>query len=147
MRINSIKVDSSTIVGRFGVVHVRNDCEYAVRWRLLPKVPSRLEAWLDAYWRRLPDNQLQLYYNAPNRCPGFLVLAYARAGRNTSIASLRTGLSALDEIAMIMHKQSIVCEATNPRLTSRVMNYFGYTRHAHQLKGHHYIKRLTNRSE
>jgi hypothetical protein len=106
-----------------------------------------MEAWIDARWRRLPDNCWQLYYNAPYRCPGYLVLAYVRAGRNTSVASLRTGMSVLDEIAKIMQMQAIVCETTNPKLTSRVMEYFGYIRHAHQLKGLHYIKRLTTGSK
>ncbi len=142
-----IKVDPTTIVGRYGVIDVHNDCDFSIHRRLFPKMPSRLEAWIDSRWRRLPDNQWQLYYNAPHRCPGFLVLAYVRAGPNTSVASLRTGLSVLNEIAKIMRMQAIVCEATNPRLTSRVMGYFGYIRHAHQLKGHHYIKRLTTRSE
>ena len=147
MSDSGLNVDPRTIVGRYGVVEVRNDREYSIRRRWFPKMPSQLEAWIDARWRRLPDNQLHLYYNAPFRCPGFLVLAYARAGNHTSIETFRNGLSVLDEIAKMMRMHAIVCEATNPRLTSRVMDYFGYTRHAHQLKGHHYIKRLTTRSE
>ena len=147
MRNLTFSIDSRSIAGRYGLVTVRNNEEHTIHSRLIPKLPSQLEAWIDRHWRRLPDNQLQLYYNAPYRCPGFLVLAYARAGRNTSISTLRTGLTVLEEIANLMRKQAIVCEATNPRLTSRVMDYFGYVRHAHQLKGHHYIKRLITRSE
>ncbi len=143
----SINVESHAVAGRYGVIVVRNDSEYAIHRRIFPKTPSRVEAWMDARWRRLPDNCWQLYYNAPFRCPGFLVLAYVRAGRNTSLASLRTGMSVLDEIAQAMGKEAIVCETRNPKLTSRVMKYFGYIRHAYQLKGMHYIKRLTTRSE
>lgn len=143
----SINVDSRAVAGRYGVIVVRNDSEYAIHRRIFPKIPSRLEAWIDARWRRLPDNCWQLYYNAPYRCPGFLVLAYVCAGGNTSVASLRTGMAVLDEVARMKGLQSIVCETTNPKLTSRVMKYFGYIQHAHQLKGLHYIKRLTHRSE
>jgi hypothetical protein len=147
MSVHGDKVDPQSIVGRYGVVVVRNDRNVTVRRRLFPKMPSRIDVWVDARWRRLPNNELQLYYNAPQRCPGFLVLAYARAGPKTSVATLRTGLLVLDEIAKIMRMQAIVCEATNPRLTSRVMDYFGYIRHAQHLKGYHYIKRFATRSE
>ena len=147
MNVGKFNVDAAIIAPRYGLIVVRNDHEYSIYRKLFPKMPSRLEGWIDSRWRRLPDNELQIYYNAPVRCPGFLVLAYVRAGRNTSIASLHTGLSVLDEIAKDMRMQAIVCEATNPRLTSRVMDFFGYDRHAHQLKGQHYIKRLVTRSE
>ncbi len=147
MKTRSVNVDPGAFAWRYGVVIVRNDREYAIHRRWIPRIPSRLEAWIDANWRRLPDNQLNLYYNAPFRCPGFLVLAYIRAGHHTSVETLRSGLSVLDEIATMKRMQAIVCEATNPRLTSRVMAYFGYIRHAHHLKGQHYIKRLTTGNE
>lgn len=134
------------IIGRYGVVAVHNEHEFTIRRRLLPKMPSLWEAWLDSRWRRLPENNLFLYYNIPYRCSGFMVLAYAQAGRKTSVTTLRTGLSVLDEIAKLKGLHAIVCHATNPKLTERVMVYFGFKRHALQLKGHHYIKRLVSRS-
>lgn len=142
-----VKVDSRAIAIRYGVVEVRNDRAYCIQRRLLPKMPSMFEAWLDARWRRLPDNEVRLYYNVPYRCEGFMVLAYARSGSRTSLASFRTGLSVLEEIAKLKRLQAIVCHASNPKLTERVMHYFGYTRHASHLKGYHYIKRLASRSE
>ena len=142
-----VSVDSRAIAVRYGVVEVHNDHAYQIQRRLLPKMPSIWEAWLDACWRRLPDNEVRLYYNVPYRCDGFMVLAYARAGSKTSLASFRTGLSVLEEIAKLKRLQAIVCHATNPRLTERVMNYFGYNRHASHLKGYHYIKRLASRNQ
>ncbi len=143
----SPSVDSNSVAIRYGVVEVHNDRSYRIYRRLLPKMPSVWEAWLDAKWRRLPENQLRLYYNVSYRCEGYMILAYAQAGQNTSVANFRTGLSVLEEVAKLKRLQAIVCHATNPRLTERVMNYFGYTRHATHLKGYHYIKRLVNRSK
>ncbi len=147
MTKRTVSVDSGAIAVRYGVVEVHNDHVYHIQRRLLPKLPSIWEAWLDAHWRRLPENEVRLYYNVPYRCGGFMILAYARAGSKTSLASFRTGLSVLEEIAELKRLQAIVCHATNPRLTERVMNYFGYTRHASHLKGYHYIKRLTGRNK
>jgi hypothetical protein len=71
-----------------------------------------------------------------------MVLAYAQAGPRTNLATLRAGLQQLEEIAVVRQLQAIVCQATHRKLTDRVMQYFGYQRHAFSLPGRHYIKRL-----
>ena len=60
-----VSVDARAIAVRYGVVEVHNDHAYQIQRRLLPKMPSIWEAWLDACWRRLPDNEVRLYYNVP----------------------------------------------------------------------------------
>ncbi len=103
-----------------------------------------LDQWLDMHWRRLPENSFRLYFNQPRRCPGFLVLAYAQAGPNTAPETLRKGLAVLELIAHNKKMRAIVCHATHPKLTDRVMKYFGYERHAVHLRGRHYIRRIAD---
>jgi len=112
----------------------------AGRW--LPRWPSILEARIEQYWKRLPDDSFQIYYNHPKSCPGFNVLAYACSGRRTSLATLRAGLTMLEEIAILAGDRAIVCQSTNPRLSRRILEHFGFVQHATHLKGRHYIKRL-----
>lgn len=133
---------ASQFVGRYGVVIVRSDGKLIIRRRWFPSWPSLWDQWLDNRWRRLPSRCVKLYFNQPRSCPGFLVLAYAQAGPDTKPSSLQLGLSSLDAIARKRNLRAIVCHATNKKLTDRVMRYFGYERHAANLRGRHYIRRI-----
>lgn len=145
MTDREITVGRNVVGWRYGVIEVRDGREYNIRRRWIPKIPNLCQAWIDRKWRRLPNTDLRIYYNLPLSSPGFLVLAYALSGRNGTLATLRMGLRVLDEVGKLHRVQAIVCHATEPKLTEKVMEYFGYVRHAPQLKGHHYIKRLIDR--
>ena len=110
------------------------------RW--LPRWPSLMEVYMDRYWKRLPDDCCRIYYNHPRSCPGFTIFAYACSGRRTSLATLRAGLTILEEIAILVGNRAIVCQSTNPRLGDRISKHFGYVMHVPHLKGKHYIKRF-----
>jgi hypothetical protein len=143
MRSPSLDEIAFQFVGRHGVIIVQSDGKLVIRRRWFPSWPSLWDQWFDNHWRRLPNNCVKLYFNQPRSCPGFLVLAYARAGRDTKPASLQSGLSLLEAIGRKRKLQAIVCHATNKKLNDRVMRYFGYERHAAHLRGRHYIRRIS----
>ena len=113
-----------------------------IEGRWLPRWPSLMEVYLDRSWKRLPDDCCRIYYNHPRSCPGFTIFAYACSGRRTSLATLRAGLTILEEIAILVGNRAIVCQSTNPRLGNRISKHFGYVTHVPHLKGQHYIKRF-----
>ncbi len=110
------------------------------RW--LPRWPSLVDVYVDRVWKRLPDDCCRIYYNHPKSCPNYTILAYACSGRRTSLATLRAGLTILEEIAILIGNRAIVCQSTNPRIGNRVLKHFGYVQHVPHLKGRHYIKRF-----
>jgi len=126
--------------------HAMIECQSGVPGRIegrwLPRWPSLMEVYLDRSWKRLPDDCCRIYYNHPRSCPGFTILAYACSGRRTSLATLRAGLTVLEEIAILNGNQAIVCQSTNPRIGNRISKHFGYVTHVPHLKGQHYIKRF-----
>ena len=125
-----------------GMIESKSGVPTRVRKRLIPRWASLMEVWVDTRWKRLPDDCCRIYYNHPRSCPGFTVLAYACSGRCTSLATLRAGLTILEEIAILVGNRAIVCQLTNPRLDSRILRYFGYVQHVPHLNGNHYIRRL-----
>jgi hypothetical protein len=129
-------------VAGHGVIVVQPDHSVQLFSRYWPRWPSRLGQWMDERWRRLPTGQVRIYFNQPRLSPGFLVLAYAQAGKQATLPTLRLSLNILEEIARRRNMQAIVCQATAVKLNERVMNYFGYDRHAATLGPNHYIKRL-----
>jgi len=125
-----------------GMIESQSGVPVRIEGRLLPRWPSLMEVYLDRSWKRLPDNYCRIYYNHPQSCPGFTVLAYACSGRRTSLATLRAGLTVLEKIAILNGNQAIVCQSTNPRIGNRISKHFGYVTHVPHLKGQHYIKRF-----
>ena len=70
-------------------------------------------------------------------------LLYARSGPNTQYKTILRAVEVVDEIAKLKNTKSIVCQAVGIRATERLMNRWGYVRHATVLGDNHYIKRLT----
>ncbi len=142
-------IDSATEVvrcRRFGVVDSQRGALTAIHFRPLPKLASLPEAWFDRFarnWRRKED-RCWVYFNEPRSCPGYLTLAYLLSSTGTSLATVQAALKALDEIAKIKRSDAIVCDASNLRLTDRMLARFGYEKHAPKLCGRHFIKRFTH---
>lgn len=129
---------------RYGVICVSRGEVSQIKSRWLPTMPSLWDVWLDSYWRRLPNDCFQVYYNEPRSNPGFIILSYAVAGRRTSLSTIHAGMLTLEEIGRYRNARAIVCHASNRRLSERVLQRFGYMRHAIRLKGDNYIKRLND---
>ena len=127
---------------RYGEIEVVSGKLNAIYPRWWPKMASEWEAIRDLVLRPLPTDVCRVYYSFPLRSPGFMAVLYAHSGPNTRFNTLRRGVSSVDEIAAIWDVQAIVCEATNKRLTERLLNRLGYVRHATSLGKNNYIKRL-----
>jgi hypothetical protein len=133
---------------RYGVIEARCGAMRAVHLRPFPKFASHAEAWTDRVtrnWRRAED-VCWLFYNEPRSCPGFLTLAYLVSSNKTSLASVQAALAALDEIARVKRSDAIVCDASNLRLSDRIMRRYGFVRHAETLGGRNFIKRFEQAS-
>jgi hypothetical protein len=140
--------DPAVETRRYGVIETRCGVVRAVHFRPFPKFASHAEAWLDRVtrnWRRAEDC-CWLYYNEPRSCPGFLTLAYFVSSNKTSLATIQVSLAALDEIATNKRNIAIVCDASNLRLSDRMMQRYGFVRHAQTLAGRHFIKRFEHPS-
>lgn len=110
------------------------------RWWQFPA--SLAHVWLHRRWRSLPSDQCFLHYTRPRSSPGFVSLRYICSGPKTKLATVHRAMVTLDEIALTLDAYAIVCCASNPRLSEKLMLRWGYHRHAHSLPGFHYIKRL-----
>lgn len=128
---------------RYGEIELKNGALHRIYPRWWPRIGSEWESMLDSYMRRLPDDVCRVFYAFPRSSPGFMSVLYAYSGRNTQAKTLLLGVSTVDEIAEIHQAKAIVCQATNARLTERLMRRLGYVRHAHSLGPNHYIKRRT----
>ena len=110
------------------------------RW--WPRIGSQLEAFQDSYVRTLPTDYCRVYYAFPRSAPGFMSVLYARSGPNTQYKTLFRAVGVMDKIAMLRDSDAIVCQAIGLRTTERLMNRWGYVRHALAVGDNHYIKRL-----
>ena len=138
--------DPELIRRRYGVIEARNGQLKAIHFRPFPKIASLPEAWFDRVaknWRSKQD-RCWLYFNEPRSCPGYLTLAYALSSRGTTLATAQAALAALDELAKVKRSDAIVCDASNLRLTDRMLARYGYKKHAPKLHGQHFIKRFTH---
>ncbi len=110
------------------------------RW--WPRIASEWESFRDSTNRSLPTDFCRAYYAFPRRAPGFMSVLYARSGPNTQYKTLYRAVVVMDEIARLRGSDAIVCQTINLRASERLMNRWGYVRHALALGDNHYIKRL-----
>ncbi len=113
-----------------------------IRPRWWPKIGSEWESFQDSCIRTLPNDHLRAYYAFPWRAPGFLSVLYACSGSNTQYKTLHRAVLVMDEIARLRNARAIVCQTISQRASERLMNRWGYVRHAAALGDNHYIKRL-----
>ncbi len=115
-----------------------------VQLRPWPKLISGIEAmWLGGWSHgRNPRDRVRMYWSQPMGHRNYLALSYAVSELGTSPLTMRAALKALDEIAEIKRSDAILCQATNKRLTDRVMHFWGYERHLEHRRGRHYIRRF-----
>lgn len=140
--------DSVVRARRYGVIESRAGEFRAVHFRPFPKFASLAEAWASRVtrnWRRAED-VCWLCYNEPASCPGFLTLAYLVSSNRTALATIQASLAALDDVARFKRSDAIVCDASNLRLSDRIMQRYGFVRHAETLAGRNFIKRFEHSS-
>jgi len=127
-----------------GVIEVRDGRLRRVRLRPFPKIVSLPEIMLlgEQYHRRRAGDRCLLFYDQPRRFPNFLSLKYVLSARDTTLASIRTALRALDEIARLKGSDAIVCDVFNWRISERLLGRLGWESHKPSRWHRHYIKRF-----
>jgi hypothetical protein len=139
-------VESADLLRRhpYGVIEVADGRLRRVVLRPLPKMASFGGALLIGGWRhrRRRGDCIRLFYNQPRRFPNFLVLKYAESARDTSFGTLTRALAVLDEIARLKRSDALLCDATNGRITTKLLSRWGWQPHCPSWFHRHYIKRF-----
>jgi hypothetical protein len=128
----------------YGMIEVWQGSLQFVQLRPWPKLISGVEAlWIGGWTHRhLPRDRVQFWYSQPVAHRNFLVLSYAMSALGATTVSIRAALQTLDRIAELKRSDAILCQASNPRLTDRVMRFWGFERHLPHKRGRHYIRRF-----
>ena len=128
----------------YGMIEVVDGQLHRIVLRPWPKLVSLPEVWwLGAnYHAHQTGDRCRLYYNQPRGCPTFLALKYMVSSHGASFASFRLAVRTLDAIAALKRSDAIVCEATNLRISERLLARWGWERHCLQSSRRHYIKRF-----
>ena len=149
MDINDITCDQRGIAERitrwrYGLIEVHDSELVSIRGRWLPKMISLVGVWWGDHviHRHAAGDRVLLYYDQPLFHPRFLALKYVQATSQSTFASIMVGLRVLDRVAELKGIQAIVAEASNKRLTPRVMQRFGFEQHLQQKSDRHFIRRF-----
>jgi hypothetical protein len=131
-------------VRRHGVIETVSGELHAVHLRFWPKLVSVPELWPQGsrYHGRGEADRCLLYFNQPWRMPNFLALKYIVSTEGTSYRTFRAALTVLDAIAAIKQTDAVVCDASNMRLSERLMARFGWEPHKPQRWHRNYIRRF-----
>ena len=131
-------------VRRYGVIETSATQLVSISLRPWPHLVSWPEFMLTGpKWRpRGPVDRCRLYYHQPRGHSRFLALKYVACTRGTSYATFRRSLEVLDHIAEIKRSDALLCDASNERISERLLERLGWVAHA-QMRGHrNYIKRF-----
>jgi hypothetical protein len=129
---------------RYGLIEMEQGRLRAVYLRPWPKLFSLLELWpvtMRHHARGEPDRCL-LYYNQPRRMPNFLALKYIVSTEGTTYKTFRSSLVVLDAIAALKGTDAIVCDASNRRLSDRLLTRLGWEPHKPQRWHRNFIRRF-----
>jgi hypothetical protein len=113
---------------RYGVIEVADERLVRICLRPWPKRASWIEARLWGRWQHhfCPGNRCRLFYNEPRSAPGFLAVSYMVSTRATTWATCRGALCVLDEIARLKRADALVCDASNLRISDRLLKRWGW---------------------
>ena len=132
-----------TTASRFAQLSLFSDGSISHQSRWFPRWASQWDIAKDETKRSAPTGECRVFYSFPIRTPGFMAINYLTSGEQTSYRTLLLGVQVLEEIARSRKSIAIVCQAYSDRLTERLMNRWGYVRHALSLGDNHYIRRLS----
>jgi hypothetical protein len=128
----------------YGVIEMIDERLAGIHLRPWPKTISVAEVWWlgGRYHRRRPGNRCLLYYNQPWGHRNFLTLKYLVSSSRTTMRTARGALLVLDEIARLKRSDAILCEASNLRISDRLLARWGWERHVLDSPRRHFIKRF-----
>ena len=130
--------------GRYGVIEIRKGRLASIAFRPWPKLISLPEVWWlgGGFHDRTTGDVCRLYFNQPRSCPQYLALMYAVSSHDARYATIRRAAQVLDEVARIKASDAIVCEASNLRISDRLLTRWGWERHLPDSPRRHFIKRF-----
>ncbi|MEQ8790020.1 MAG: hypothetical protein RIC55_27235 [Pirellulaceae bacterium] len=128
----------------YGVIETADERLVGIHLRPWPKVISVAEIWWlgSRFHHRTPGNRCLLYYNQPWGFRNFLTLKYVVSSCGASLKTFRGALVILDEIARIKRSDAALCEASNLRISDRLLDRWGWQRHVPDSDRRHFIKRF-----
>lgn len=130
---------------RYGVIETSGGQLERVRFR---PFPTRVWLWqprLFGAWRHRHQtgDWCRLYFNQPRGFDNYLSLVYVVTGRDASFATFRAAVTTLDQIAALKQVDALLCDASNQRISDRLLRRWGWEPHAPMPLARNYIKRLT----
>ncbi len=128
---------------RYGVIEVAAGRATRIHLRPWPKMISMVEAAWWGQWshQAMPGDCCRLYYNQPLGSSNFLALKYLYSSHGTRPATVFAAIDLLEQIARLKSTDAIVCEASNPRLSDRMLARHGWQRHTTSRR-RNFIKRF-----
>jgi len=126
-----------------GVIEVADERLAAVHLRAWPCFVSLPETWLGRWHHAAAEgNRCWLYYSTPFGFPQYLALNYVVSSRATTLGTFRRAVRTLDEIARLRGTDALMCEASNLRISDRLLARWGWERHCLDTPQRHFIKRF-----
>jgi hypothetical protein len=128
---------------RYGVIETTDGRFDQLRLRPWPKVATLADvAWFGRWYHgRAEGDRCRLYYNQPWGHRQFLALKYVVSTRDCTLATLRAALKVLDEIARLKGIDAVLTDASNQRISDRLLARGGWQSHCPSSWHRHYIKR------
>ena len=129
---------------RYGVIESAGGRVVAVHLRRWPKLLSWPEIWPagPTYHARGKADRCLLYYNQPRRFSNFLALKYIVSTMGTTLATARAAMTALDRLAELKRTDALLCDASNARISDRLLRRWGWAPHKPERWRRNYIKRF-----
>lgn len=129
---------------RYGIIEVRAGRLARIMFRPWPTLISLPEVWWlgGGYHERGTGDTCWLYYNQPRSASRYLALMYAVSSSDARYPTIRRAAQILDEVARIKQADAIVCEASNLRISDRLLTRWGWEQHLLDSPQRHWIKRF-----
>lgn len=132
----------------YGMIETRQGRFVRLVYRPWPRRVTWLGARVVGEWRRgfAPGDVCRLYFNRPRRFPQFLSVVFVLSGREASFATFRAAVTTLDEVARLVGSDALLCDASNARISDRLLARWGWEPHAPSAWHRNFIKRFEPRA-
>ena len=131
----------------YGVIEAADGAFREVRIRPFPKIASVPEAMFLGGWRHRFCAATAFGSITISRGDSAIssFCAYVVSNRDTSLATVRRALDALEEIARLKQSDALLCDAGNWRISAKLLDRLGWAPHCPSRWHRHYIKRFYSR--
>ena len=129
---------------RYGVIEMIDGRLRAIH--LAAVAPPRLAARGPRVWplvaRLRRGDRALLYYSQPWGHSNYLALRYCLSTRDCRLATARGALVVLDEIARLKQSDAIFADASNGRISDRLLARWGWEPLGGKIRGRTFVKRF-----